>query len=31
VIAVLGSDRYNDLMAGREIQLDNGTRVAIAN
>ena len=30
VIAVLGTDRYNDLMAGREIRLDNGTRVAIA-
>jgi len=30
VIAVLGAERYNDLMAGREIQLDNGIRVAIA-
>jgi hypothetical protein len=30
VVAVLGTERYNDLMAGREIQLDNGIRVAIA-
>jgi hypothetical protein len=30
VVSVLGAERYNDLMAGREIQLDNGIRVAIA-
>jgi hypothetical protein len=30
IVAVLGTERYDDLMAGREIQLDNGTRVAIA-
>lgn len=30
VISVLGAERYDDLMAGREIQLDNGIRVAIA-
>ena len=30
VISVLGSERYKELMAGREIQLDNGIRVAIA-
>jgi hypothetical protein len=29
VIKTLGEERYRDLMAGREIVLDNGTRVAI--
>jgi hypothetical protein len=29
-VSVLGQDRYEDLMAGREITLDNGIRVAIA-
>ena len=30
VIKTLGEERYRELMAGREIVLDNGTRVAIA-
>lgn len=30
IVAVLGTERYNDLIAGREIRLDNGIRVAIA-
>ena len=30
VINTLGEERYRDLMAGRQIVLDNGTRVAIA-
>ena len=30
VVNTLGEERYRDLMAGREIVLDNGTRVAIA-
>ena len=29
VISTLGEERYRDLMAGREIVLDNGARVAI--
>ena len=29
VIHVLGTQRYNELMAGREIVLDNGRRVAM--
>mgnify|MGYP003296455360 CR=1 FL=1 len=29
-VSTLGQDRYQDLMAGREITLDNGVRVAIA-
>jgi hypothetical protein len=29
VIRVLGAERYNDLMAGHEIVLDNGRRVAL--
>ena len=29
VIAVLGAKRYNELMAGHEIVLDNGRRVAL--
>jgi hypothetical protein len=29
VIRALGNERYNDLMAGREIVLDNGRRVAL--
>lgn len=28
-ISVLGAQRYNELMAGREIVLDNGRRVAL--
>ena len=30
VVNTLGEERYRDLMAGREIMLDNGIRVAIA-
>ena len=30
-IKVLGEERYRDLMAGREIVLDNGVRVALNN
>jgi hypothetical protein len=30
VVATLGHERYRELMAGREIVLDNGIRVAIA-
>jgi hypothetical protein len=30
IVSVLGTERFDDLMAGREIRLDNGTRVAIA-
>jgi hypothetical protein len=30
VVATLGQERYRELMAGREIVLDNGIRVAIA-
>lgn len=29
VISVLGAQRYNELMAGHEIVLDNGRRVAL--
>jgi hypothetical protein len=28
-VQVLGAQRYNDLMAGREIVLDNGQRMAL--
>ena len=28
-VSALGEKRYNDLMAGREIELDNGRRVAM--
>jgi hypothetical protein len=29
IVKALGTERYEDLMAGREIQLDNGQRVAV--